>query len=701
MGDRIAFGSDRGGGVMAVLMLYRDVLKTFGRLPSKVQKKIYELIRKFEEDSTQASINLEHLEGVRDPKVRSARLGDDYRAIIIAPDQGDTYLLMHVDHHDEAYRWCKNKQFEAHGSLGTLQIFDVLEATRAVAEPQTPPSSAETNYPLDDLSDEELFHAGVPEALIPAVRAVRSDATFDQLSEYLPKDASQVLYGIVMGMTLDQSLEEMLGGRDAGIAKPVGPGDFSHLASLANMDLVLVAGEEHLKEILSEDIEEWRIFLHPYQRKLVEWKNKGPMKINGSAGTGKTVALMHRAAWLGKHLEGNDRILVTTYTTNLSVTIKSLLEKLAPKVQAQIDVTNLHQLARTISFRCGWRGKIAEDSDLAAIWSQVLAREVYATLGCDKDFFITEFEQVVDRMGLDSEEAYLTTIRSGRPRLGRAQRKAVWKVFADVQRELVRRNLLTFEGIVHQARLAVERGQFPRYRHVLVDELQDFSLEGLRLIRALSPIEEGLDNPLCVVGDGHQRIYNRVPIPLSRAGIDVRGRSRRLKINYRTSEQIRQWAQGLLQGVEVDDLDGGLADTTGDRSVFRGPEPRVVSCNSMAESGQAVVAWVKGLLNAGLATHEICVTPTESAVVSALESAGIPTRELKPRQKDPGQEESGVRYGTKKRIKGLEFKAVALLYAPAGQADSIDRFANYVAATRAREHLLVVGLPTVEGEGPG
>ena len=677
---------------MAELMLHRDVLKTFGRLPSKVQKKIYELIRKFEEDSTQTSINLEHLEAARDPKVRSARVGDDYRAIVIAPEQGDTYLLMHVDHHDEAYRWCKNKQFEAHGSLGTLQVFDVVEASRAVEEPQSSPSTVYTTYPLDELNDEELFHAGVPEALVPAVRAVRSDDAFDQLSEYLPKEASQVLYGIVMGLTLDQSLEEMLGQLDAGAAKPASPGDFSHLAALTNMDLVLVEGEEHLKEILGEDIEEWRIFLHPYQRKLVEWETKGPMKINGSAGTGKTVALMHRAAWLGKRLEGNERTLVTTYTTNLSVTIKSLLEKLAPKVQAQIEVTNLHQLARTISFRCGWRGKIAEDSDLTAIWNQVLAREGHAQLEFNKDFVITEFDQIVDRMGLDSEEAYLTTVRSGRPRLGRKQRRALWKVFSDVQRELAKRNLLTFEGVVHQARLAVELGQFPKYRYVLVDELQDFGLEALRLIRALSPIEEGLGNPLCVVGDGHQRIYNRVPIPLSRAGIDVRGRSRRLKINYRTSEQIRQWAQGLLEGVEVDDLDGGLADTTGDRSVFRGPDPQVVSCGSMAESGQAVVAWIKGLLDAGLGTHEVCVAPTESEVVSALESAGIPTLEPKPRQKDPGQEEPGVRYGTKKRIKGLEFKAVALIHEGSEKDDSADRFANYVAATRAREHLLVVGL---------
>ena len=416
------------------------------------------------------------------------------------------------------------------------------------------------------------------------------------------------------------------------------------------------------------------------------------MKINGAAGTGKTVALMHRAAWLGKRLEGNERILVTTYTTNLSVTIKSLLEKLAPKVQAQIEVTNLHQIARTISFRCGWRGKIAEDSDLATIWGQVLAREGHAKLEFERDFIVTEFDQIVDRMGLDSEEAYLTTVRSGRPRLGRKQRKQLWKVFSDVQRELVKRNLLTFEGVVHQARLAVEQGQFHRYRYVLVDELQDFGLEALRLIKALSPIEDGLGNPLCVVGDGHQRIYNRVPMPLSRAGIDVRGRSRRLKINYRTSEQIRQWAQGLLEGVEVDDLDGGLADTTGDRSIFRGPDPQLVNCGSMAESGQAVVAWVKGLLDAGLGTHEICITPTESAVVSALESAGIPTLELKPRQKDPGLEEPGVRYGTRKRIKGLEFKAVALLHEGAERAVSADRFANYVAATRAREHLLVVGL---------
>ena len=681
---------------MAQLMLHREVLRNFGKLPAKVQKKIYELIKVFEEGSKKASMHLEPLDAmVKDKKVRSARVGDDYRAIIIAPEKGDTYLLMYVDHHDKAYRWCANKQFEAHGSLGTFQVFDVEEVTKVIEkESFAPPETKkeEEYYILDDLSDEELFQAGAPEALIPAIRAVRNNESFEQLADYLPTEAQQVLYGVVMGLSLDKSLEEMLGVTETTAVVPTGPGDFTHLADVSNLDLVLVEGEDDLKDILSEDIEEWRIFLHPYQRKLVEWNVKGPMKINGAAGTGKTVALMHRAVWLANNLEDKEKILVTTFTTNLSVTIKALIEQMTPELHHRIEVTNLHQLARTICQRSGWRGKIAEEDDRQNIWN-----ELYQNASIDKDEFslyalIDEYDQVVDRMGIDSEEGYLTIIRSGRKRLVRKQRKQLWKVFADFQRELAKRNLLTFEGVVHQARLAVEQGKFPKYRYVLVDELQDFGLESLRLIAAISPIEEEAPNPLCVVGDGHQRLYGNVPIALSRAGINVRGRSRRLKINYRTSEQIRLLAHGILNNVEVDDLDGGTVETTGDRSVFRGPEPQVVNCFSKEEAAEAIAVWVKGLIeNAGLGTHEICLTPTNETVLAQLENAGIKTLELKPRQKDPGQEEQGVRFGTKKRIKGLEFKAVALI-TDSSYEENKSRFADYVAATRAREHLLVVNI---------
>jgi len=341
----------------------------------------------------------------------------------------------------------------------------------------------------------------------------------------------------------------------AGRCRPV------HVSERANFDLVLVEGEEHLKDILKASLEEWRIFLHPYQRKLVEWETKGPMNIHGSAGTGKTVALMHRAVYLANQLDNpKDRVLVTTFTTNLSITLKDYIRKLDSKAADRIEVTNLHALARTICARSGWKGHIGESEDYETIWERVWANPELDELPMTQDELKSEYWLVIDANGIDDEEAYLTTVRSGRPRITRKQRRQAWPVFRAFQRGLKKRNILTVEGAIHQARLSVEQGNFAKYRHVLVDEVQDFSLEALKLIRALSPIDEGKGDPLCTVGDGHQRIY-RTKIPMSRAGINIKGRSRRLKINYRTSEQIRQYAQAILMGMEIDDLDGGNAST--------------------------------------------------------------------------------------------------------------------------------------------
>jgi superfamily I DNA/RNA helicase len=199
-----------------------------------------------------------------------------------------------------------------------------------------------------------------------------------------------------------------------------------------------------------------------------------------------------------------------------------------------------------------------------------------------------------------------------------------------------------------------------------------------------------------MVGDGHQRIY-RTKIPMSRAGIDIRGRSRRLKINYRTSEQIRKFAQGLLKGLTIDNLDDGVTTTAGDHSVFKGPEPIVEKCKESRVEVETIVSWVQKLMNEyQLATHEICVTPYKPEIRTALTAADIATFELKPREEDPGSNEAGVRMGTMKRIKGLEFCAVAMACADPSDpinhladADIRDRCERYVAATRAREHLLV------------
>lgn len=678
-------------------MVHRNILKNFHKLPNKVQKRVSELIEEFQDDPHSESIGLHPLkETMLDPKVRGVKkLPDGYRAIVIAPEKGDTYLLVNIDSHDRAYDWAKNKRFEVHEMTGVFQVFDAEEIRTIAKEAPQPVVRAE--YSLARLSDEELFTAGVPRPLIPAVKSVQSDAGLDALSDYLPPDCRDVLYGLAAGMTLDDAVNEMLG---AGIAPkelaPASPGDFSKIDESPNFDLILVEGEEDLKTILQGPLEEWRIFLHPYQRKLVTWQTTGPMNITGSAGTGKTVALMHRAAFLARALaDPAARVLVTTFTTNLSVTIKHLIQRLAPDAANKIEVTNLHALARTICSRAGWKGRIAEDEELGQIWDEVWLGHA-DELPMSKEELRLEYEQVIEPNGIDEEEAYLSAVRSGRPRISREQRRAAWPVFRSFLRGLKKRNLLTFEGAIHEARLAVEQGRFTRYAHVLVDEVQDFSLEALRLIRAISPIDEGGLNPLCTVGDGHQRIY-RGRIPMSRAGIDIRGRSRRLKINYRTSEQIRKFAQKILKGVEVDDLDGGVITTIGDHSVFQGPEPIIEKCKDGSAESEAIVAWAETLMDGhGLATHEICVTPYKPAIRTALSAAGIATFELKPREEDPGSDEAGVRLGTMKRIKGLEFRAVAMACAEPNEpithiesAEIRDRCERYVAATRAREHLLV------------
>lgn len=688
---------------MARLMVHRNILKNFHKLPSKVQKRVSELIDEFQADPQSPAIGMHPLPGTMlDPKVRGVKkLPDGYRAIVIAPEVGDTYVLVHIGTHDEAYEWASNKRFEVHGMTGVFQVFNA-EEVQAVASETKRPRTAELEYSLMRLSEDELFAAGVPRPLIPAVRSIRSDAGLEALSDYLPPDCRDVLFGLAAGMTLTEAIEEMLGAAPADKdAVPVNAGDFTKIQETPNFDLVLVAGQEELKQILKGNLEEWRIFLHPYQRKLVNSQTKGPLNVAGSAGTGKTVALMHRAVHLARRLEkDSDRVLVTTFTTNLSMTIKQQIERLAPDLFNRIEVTNLHALARTICSRSGWKGRIAEQDEIEQVWSDVWLT-VSEELPLPKEEIQREYELVIDPNGIDEEEAYLTTVRSGRPRITRDQRRAVWPLFRMFQRGLKKRNLLTFEGAIHEARLAVAQGNFPRYAHVLVDEIQDFSLEALRLIKEISPAEANVPDPLCMFGDGHQRIYG-TKVPMSRAGIDIRGRSRRFKINYRTSEQIRKFAQNILHGVEVDDLDGGVVKTTGDHSVFHGPEPVVEKCATEKVEAKRIVAWVQDLLKKnGLATHEICITPGKPAIRTALSDADIATHALKDREVDPGSEEPGVRLGTMKRIKGLEFRAVAM--ACASKTDPInsledaelrDRCERYVAATRAREFLLV----TVHGK---
>ena len=687
-------------------MLHKDVLKKFRFLPAKVQKYISTFIEKFQADISDPTLHVHSVkESMLDPKVHGADLPEAFRAIIIAPDKGDTWLLMHIDKHDDAYAWAKNKRFEVHEKTGIFQVFDAEMITEQQSE-KTSHISTQADYPLLKMSDEELFSAGVPRQLIPAVQAVDSDESFEALAVYLPQDCREVLCGIAAGMTLDESLEATLGSTRSELSKtlPESSGDFSFIGNSPVFDLVPVKGEEHLNEILSASLEEWRLFLHPSQRKIVTWNVNGPMCISGSAGTGKTVAILHRAVNLVKVMEQNSkqgRVLLTTFTTTLAPTIKDLLKRLDPGRAEKIEVTNLHSLAHSICIRTGWKGAIASDFDIADAWEKVKEDKSLGDVPVEWQELEIEYNLIIGPNGIDNEDAYLTTIRSGRPRYNRAKRRQVWPFIQSFLSQLDKRNQLTFHGMIHQARLAIENKGFEPYEHVLVDEIQDFGLEALRLIRLLSPVGTDSKNPLCVAGDGHQRIYG-VKIPLSRAGIEVRGRSRRLKINYRTTDEIRKYAHGILCGINVDDLDDGDAVTLGDRSVLNGPVPIIEHCDSEEHEIKTIVGWVNAVIKEkNIPSSAICIAgDMRGKFLEQLEKEfinnDIAVYKLKPNVPEPGESEPGVRIGTMYRVKGLEYRAVVLACANAtdpmntvSDQDIRARCLRYVAVTRAREIVII------------
>jgi len=704
---------------MPQVALSADFLKAFAKIPRSQQKKVRQFLDKFRADPTPASIKYEPIADVRDPKVRTVRIDKAYRGIVIHPPKGDVYLMVWVDHHDEAMGWARNKVFEVNQRTGSFQVWEPVEgaAEPAAAEPAVPvvePEVVGPGFLLAGHANETLLLFGVPEPLLAAVRTLRTDADLDQLAPYLPDEAADALYMLAAGFDPDQTLEELERVTDTGerdVPETVDSQDF--VAALerpeSKRQFKIVEDDHELHDILNAPLELWRIFLHPSQEKLVKIRSNGPSRVLGGAGTGKTVVAMHRARHLAADVfnTSGDRILFTTFTKNLAADIAHQLDDLCGAERDRIEVANLDRWAHRFLKAQGLRFKTISQDQARRIWS-----EVYGEVGDEafsEAFCVEEWRQVVQARDVVDPEGYLRARRVGRgTRLSRGQRKAVWNMMAAYRRRLERDNLLELDDVIRQARLMIEtEPSLVRYRAVVADEVQDFSPSDLRLLRALVP--EGPDD-LFLVGDAHQRIYG-YRTSLSRCGINIRGRrSRRLKINYRTTERIRNWAVALLHGLEIDDLDEGVDTMKGFRSLRPGVDPRIHHWDTPDEEGAFVVETVKSWLE-HRSPEQICITARRHALISdrylpLLEQAGIPAVEIKT--DDEASLPSGVRIATMHRVKGLEFPCMLLAAIQAGEIGRLqnkdfpddaslqaflqqERCLVYVAATRARDELVVTG----------
>lgn len=541
------------------------------------------------------------------------------------------------------------------------------------------------------------------------IRELKSESDLDRISDQMPQEAYEALFFLACGYTLEEVFREIETSEEP---KAVDTNDFE--TALENPDsrrrFYVVEDDLELAAMLNEPLEKWRVFLHPSQQKLVERSWNGPVRALGGAGTGKTVAAIHRAKWLAQNLfiNENDRILFTTFTRNLAADIQENLSKICSKdTLRRIEVINLDRWVSNYLRRNGYDYEIDYGKRTTQLWKQAVDMAP-DELHLDPVFYREEWERVIQPQAILSFEEYIKASRVGRgTRLNRKMRKSVWTVFEEYRALLNENGLREPADAMRDTRLLIEnKDEALPYRSIVVDEAQDMGFQAFRLIRQMVPEEK---DDLFIVGDAHQRIY-RHKVVLGQCGINIRGRSRKLKINYRTTDETRLWAVSLLKGVSIDDLDGGTDNQKGYKSLLHGSYPEVKAFSSFQEEVDCIAEYLKKIQEEAGSLSGVCIVARTNNLLNqyqnVLNEKGIDVYLIR-RSEAEDRAASGVRLATMHRVKGLEFDRLVI----AGVNDGIipfegsgsrssdptvrveseinERALLYVSATRAKKEVLV------------
>ncbi|MEU9802635.1 UvrD-helicase domain-containing protein [Streptomyces sp. NPDC051000] len=657
---------------MATLGIHKDFLLEFAKLEKPVQKRVHEVFDKFREHR-HAGLHLEKLENPRDSRIRTIRISKFMRGVLLAPDSGDSFLLLKVMAHDDAIAWALSHRATVNSATQGIELRDDIALERATADVHHAPTAAE-NRLFTDVPDKELTRLGIDPDLLPLVRNLSTEAHLDALRKILPEQQYDVLAGLAAGLTPEDVWRESVAvhaERTAATEARQTPAENELAAAMARSHgrIALLSGPEELLDVLSRPFDAWRIFLHPSQQRIAYHPSyNGPARVTGGPGTGKTVVALHRALHLARQLPDDapdESVLLTTFTRNLAADLRHGLELLIPDeaLRAKIRVVNVDALANQLvrDDRGVPLTILTGQKEINSRWDALARR-----LGLDySDVFLDqEWRHVVLAQDLRSPEAYLKASRSGRgTALSPLRRAQVWRAVEAFTRELRRAGEWTFLQVCAEAARLLEPRTDRPFRHVVIDEAQDLHPAQWRLLRA--SVAPGPDD-LFIAGDTHQRIYGN-KVSLRSLGVNVTGRSHRLRINYRTTHEILQWSASLLSGQSVDDMDGGSDSLAGYRSVLNGGNPELRASADKAEEIADLTTRIAQWVNDGVEPNEIGVAVRYlhlgKEIAYALERADLPVRLLGTKQASG----DGVSIGTMHRMKGLEFRFVAV----AGVSDSV------------------------------
>ena len=631
----------------AKVAISSDFLTAFSRLPRNVQRKVTEFLNKFRSDPTQPGINYEKIEAASDEKICSVRIDNTYRGIIARQTEGNIYLLLWVDHHDEAYAWAKRKKCTVNRTTGAIQVYETVTAIE-----QSTVKAADCLF--SKVSDDELLQMGVPSEQIEFLRSLVTAEDFYAHKAFFSCDVFEALTWIAEGFEASEVIEMLQDQREQV--------DTDDLAAAIDTPLTLQSfvvpeDENELRRIMAEPLEKWRVFLHPTQRALVKKNYSGSARVLGGAGTGKTVVAMHRAKYLASKLSDNERILFTTFTANLAADIRENLKKICTQEEMRrIEVIHLDAWVSAFLNQQNYSFRVVYGSDFRKLL-QAAVDEKDLNMEFSLSFYEEEWIRVVAAQEAFSADKYLRASRIGRgTRLDRKKRVQIWKVFEAFQNKMNAAQVRDVYSAMYECKtLLIQHPLLTSYRHIIVDEAQDFSPNAFRLLRSIAGEEH--PNDLFIVGDAHQRIYKNRTV-LSQCGISIRGRSKMLRVNYRTTEEIRTAAFAILKGIPFDDLDG--AEDSGDRcrSLTHGEKPILLTCTDENDQYAKVLAQIRQLTGAGVPMKDICIAARTKKIrdgfQDVLTDQGYQSYSI---QQDRIDDRSidGLRLATMHRVKGLEF----------------------------------------------
>lgn len=665
---------------------------SLARLTGEEQKAAKTTAFDLQVDPAGKGMSFHKLDRARDPNFWSVRVSRDIRLIVHRT--ANSLLLCYVDHHDKAYRWAERRKLEVHPATGAAQLVEIRERIEEILVPKFVEADASTEIHKPKLfehhDDAQLLAYGVPQEWLADVKAADEDSLL-VLADHLPGEAAEALLELATGGT--PVMPEVAG---------EGADPFQHPDAQRRFRVMSDADE--LARALEYPWDKWAVFLHPAQRHLVERDYNGPARVSGSAGTGKTVVALHRAVYLARRDE-DARVLLATFSDTLANALRGNLHRLiwnTPRLGERIDVYAMKAIGIRLYTAEFGKPAFADRNEISALLNGAAAQ--VDGLKVSAAFLLSEWNDVVDAWQIDGWEAYRDVRRLGRKtRLPEARRALCWQVFSRVKEQLAQDGRITTNGMFATLAEVMARRSHPVFDGIVVDEAQDIGVQQLRFLAAMAG---NRPNALFFAGDLGQRIF-QTPFSWTSLGVDVRGRSRTLRINYRTSHQIRSQADRLL-GSEVSDVDGNIESRKGTISVFNGPQPVIRHYAEAEAESRSVGEWLRQCHADGVQPQEIGIfVRSESELPRAQAAVRVAGLQGHVLGKDMATEADFVNITTMHLAKGLEFRVVAVMACDdeiVPSQDRIDTAADeaelteiynterhllYVACTRARDRLHV------------